>query len=95
MTSHPNAKNALIINAVIVNNADYRQPYPVMKITLSNTSGLMVASRNFAPIEYLDADINIRKGMPPHQPIQIVLEIADPGKNAVNFQFDFSFPKTN
>ena len=95
VTSHPNAKNALIINAVIVNNADYRQPYPVMKITLSNTSGLMVASRNFAPIEYLDADINIRKGMPPHQPIQIVLEIADPGKNAVNFQFDFSFPKTN
>ena len=89
ITVHPRVKGALLINAVFVNNATFIQPFPLMQITLSDITGRVIAKRRFQPAEYLDADINIRRGMTPNNPVQIVLEIADPGKDAVNFEFNF------
>jgi predicted Zn finger-like uncharacterized protein len=86
---HPRVKNALLISAIMLNNATFAQPFPIMRIQLSDTAGTLIASRNFTPSEYLDADVNTRDGMPPGQPVQIMLEIADPGTDAVNFEFDF------
>ena len=91
ITIHPRVKGALLINAVFVNNASYTQPFPLMQITLSDMSGRVIAKRRFQPAEYLDADINLRRGMMPNNPVQIVLEIADPGKDAVNFEFNFFY----
>ena len=93
ITTHPKVKNALLISAALVNESQGAQPYPVMRIRLSDTTGQILASRNFYPREYLDADINLRKGMPASNPIQINLEIIDPGKNAINFEFDFFYPR--
>jgi hypothetical protein len=45
--------------------------------------------RRFAPNEYLSKDIEQDTGMPPNTPIQVELEMMDPGSNAVNFEFDF------
>jgi hypothetical protein len=91
ITQHPRVKGALLINAVFVNKAGFAQPFPVMQITLSDLSGRVIAKRRFQPVEYLDADVNIRRGMSPNNPIQIVLEIADPGKDAENFEFNFYY----
>jgi len=93
ITTHPKVKNALLISAALVNESQNTQPYPIMRIRLSDTVGQVLASRNFNPQEYLDADINLRKGMPAGNPIQINLEITDPGKNAINFEFDFFYPR--
>jgi hypothetical protein len=93
ITVHPRVKGALLINAVFVNTADYVQPFPLMQITLSDVGGRVIAKRRFQPAEYLDADVNLRRGMPPNSPIQIVLEIADPGKDAENFEFNFFYPQ--
>lgn len=94
ITSHPRVKGALLINAIIVNNATFAQPFPAMQITLSDISGSVIAKRRFQPNEYLDADVNLRRGMPPSSPVQIGLEIADPGKDAVNFEFNFFYPNS-
>ena len=91
ITIHPRVKGALLINAVFVNNASFTQPFPLMQITLSDINGRIIAKRRFQPTEYLDADVNIRRGMTPNNPVQIVLEIADPGKDAVNFEFNFFY----
>ncbi|MBI3774077.1 MAG: DUF3426 domain-containing protein [Gammaproteobacteria bacterium] len=91
ITIHPRVKSALLINAVFVNNAGFTQPFPLMQITLSDMNGRIIAKRRFQPTEYLDADVNIRRGMTPNNPVQIVLEIADPGKDAVNFEFNFFY----
>jgi len=91
ITIHPRVKGALLINAVFVNNASFTQPFPLMQITLSDMNGRVIAKRRFQPTEYLDADVNIRRGMMPNNPVQIVLEIADPGKDAVNFEFNFFY----
>lgn len=92
ITSHPRVKGALLINAIIVNTATFSQPFPAMQITLSDINGTVIAKRRFQPVEYLDADMNLRRGMPPNSPVQIGLEIADPGKDAVNFEFNFFHP---
>lgn len=94
ITSHPRVKGALLINAIIVNNATFSQPFPAMQITLSDINGSVIAKRRFQPNEYLDADVNLRRGMPTDSPIQIGLEIADPGKDAVNFEFNFFYPNS-
>jgi predicted Zn finger-like uncharacterized protein len=86
---HPQEDNALLINASIANRADFTQPYPVFEISFSDTTGKAVAMRRFLPAEYHDAGNDTAVGMAPDVPVQIVLEILDPGDQAVSFQFGF------
>ncbi len=88
--SHPERPNALVVNATFVNTADFPQPFPVMRLRFTDIQGRVVAERQFQPHEYLGRDIDIERGMPPGVPIHITLEIADPGQEAVNFEFDFT-----
>jgi len=87
--SHPKSKKALLVSATIINNAPFTQPYPGMQLNFSDMNGEKVAMRNFLPKDYLPSKTNIEKGMESNVPIQLELEIVDPGKNAVNFEFDF------
>lgn len=91
ITIHPRVKRALLINATIVNTAEFAQPFPMMQITLSDINSTVIAKRHFQPAEYLDADINLRSGMLPNRAFQTSLTMADPGKDSVNFKINF-FP---
>jgi hypothetical protein len=86
---HPRANDALLINASIANRADFTQPYPVFEVSFSDTTGKSVAMRRFLPAEYLEAGSDTTTGMAPDVPVQIVLELQDPGDQAVSFQFGF------
>jgi len=86
---HPTTKGALLISATIINNANYQQPYPNFTVKLSNLSGKTTAQRFFAPQDYLGKLSNKLLLMPPKQPIRIALEVVDPGKEAINFEFKF------
>lgn len=85
--SHPSAKHALIAGTTLINNAKFSQPYPLLTLTFSDITGTKVAQRRFTPREYLKSGTNIRAGMTPDLPVQVELELVDPGKNAVNFEF--------
>ncbi len=86
---HPRVAGALLINATLVNRADFSQPYPTLEVTFSNSSGAPIAARRFDPAEYLGEQVDITAGMPKDAPLQVVLEIEDPGEDAVSFQFEF------
>ena len=86
--SHPRFPNALLIDATLVNQADFTQPYPLLEIRFSDLNNQLVAGRRFRPSEYLPPDTSIKAGMPPQRQVHITLEIADPGKDAVSFQFE-------
>jgi predicted Zn finger-like uncharacterized protein len=86
---HPQADAALLINARIANRAGFPQPYPVFEISFSDVAGKPVAMRRFLPAEYLGAGSDTAAGMAPDVPLQIVLELQDPGDQAVSFQFGF------
>lgn len=86
---HPDEKNALLISAVMVNKAAFAQPYPDIKIRLSDLSGNIVAERSFSEKTYMGHLSNPFLLMKPNTPVHIHFEVVDPGKDAVNFEFSF------
>lgn len=87
--SHPNVDNALMITAVIVNQAAFAQQFPVLQISFTNLVGDIVMARRFLPAEYLNTGSENIDDMEPGLPIQITLEVIDPGKNATAYEFNF------
>jgi len=85
----PKHKNALLITATIVNKADFKQPYPGLRVSLFDLSGNVVARRRFTPEEYMGELASPFLLMTPRTPVQITLEVKDPGNDAINFAFDF------
>ena len=92
--SHPNEKSALMVNVTMKNNAAIAQPYPVMQIDFSDIRGDTVAARRFWPKEYLTTEHQQNNSEQPYllQPntsASISLEIQDPGKQAMTYEFNF------
>ena len=92
--SHPNKKNALMVNVTMKNNADFAQPYPVLQIEFSDIRGGTVAARRFLPAEYLpvegqQADAEQSSMLQPDTSSSITMEIQDPGKQAMTYEFNF------
>lgn len=87
--SHPNMGNALLITAEIENNAEYTQAYPNLELAFSDINQKLLARRTFTPEQYLGEGVKPDQGMPAKVPVKIVLEIVDPGPEAVNFAFNF------
>lgn len=87
--SHPSVDNALMITAVIVNQAEFAQRFPVLQISFTNLVGDVIMARQFKPGEYLNADEENLTEMQPGLPIQITLEVVDPGNNATAYEFNF------
>ena len=86
---HPTRPEALLIKATLVNMAAFAQPFPDMEITLSDLTGAVVARRRFRPREYLGSYWHPFLLMRPDQPVQVTLEVLNPGQDAVNFEFAF------
>lgn len=85
--THPSAKNALRVDAIIVNRAPFEQIYPIVHLTLLDLDGAPVASRGFLPSEYLPGEL-LGEPMVPDQPVGITLELRDPG-GVSGFEFTF------
>jgi predicted Zn finger-like uncharacterized protein len=86
---HPRYRDALLVDATFMNAADFSQPYPVLQLEFSDTSGNLLAARRFEPAEYLDKSINIQQGMPPRLPVHAVLELQWLKQTSVSFEFKF------
>lgn len=86
---HPSVEGALIVSATLRNDADFAQPYPTVGITLSDLDEKRIAMRRFAPREYLGDARTIEQGLAAGASTALVFEIADPGRNAVAFEFKF------
>ncbi len=87
--SHPSARNALVIDAVIINEAKFEQHFPNIALYFSDINNQTVAQRLIKPEEYLSSEALGWGKMPSQQPIHISLELVDPGKEAVNYSLKF------
>jgi hypothetical protein len=56
---------------------------------MSDINGTQTAGRWFQPQEYLAYDADLDAGMPPGEPVHLMLEVVDPGSEVVSFQFNF------
>lgn len=87
--THPRYNNALYINVVFINKSRFYQAYPVIEFKLSDINQQPVAGRYFLPEAYMDKATNILEGIKPNVPVHAVIEINDPGAQAVNYDFEF------
>lgn len=89
--SHPTTRNALIIDTVITNHADFPQDFPNLALYFSDLNNKTIAQKLIEPEQYLNAEVLAWGQMPSKEAIHISLEIVDPGKEAVNYTLRF-FP---
>ncbi|MDQ8035779.1 MAG: DUF3426 domain-containing protein [Pedobacter sp.] len=85
---HPTEENALVVDAIVKNNARFPQPMPALLLRFTNNGNEVVASRLLKPMEYLRGEARLLRRMPPDTPIRISLDIVDPGTTAVNYSLD-------
>ncbi len=83
--SHPGYENGLLVDAVIINNAGFDQPFPQLTLQFEDLQGEVVAQRHFKPEEYLRGELTGAVFMPVNQAVRLELEILDPGDRAVSF----------
>jgi predicted Zn finger-like uncharacterized protein len=85
---HATVEGALVVDAIVKNNARFPQPMPVLLLRFSNNANEVVASRQLKPMDYLRGEARLLRRMPPDTPIRISLDIVDPGATAVNYSLD-------
>jgi len=85
----PENRSQLVVNAVIINRADFEQPFPAIALTFSNLNGDVVAQSIFTPDEFLAGEGRELSAMPKDTPVRIAINIRDPGKDAVNYNLNF------
>ncbi|MEZ5465847.1 MAG: zinc-ribbon and DUF3426 domain-containing protein [Lysobacteraceae bacterium] len=85
---HPSVPGALLVQLSFRNAADFDQIWPQLELGMLDLSGKPLALRRFEAAEYLGSapstDV-LRSG----QSAEVTLEIADPGKEAIAYAFDF------
>jgi hypothetical protein len=64
----------------------------VMILSFNSATNGVIALREFAPEEYLDPALRQFSQMPPNTPVQVELDIIDPGPFAVNYTLAFRRP---
>jgi predicted Zn finger-like uncharacterized protein len=86
--SHERYQGALTIVATLQNRAAFAQPYPAVEVVMRDLGGKVVAVRRFLPQEYL-AGNTAALLLAPQGTAQLVLDVVDPGAEAVGFEFTF------
>ncbi len=87
--TNPENRSQLVVDAVIINRADFEQPFPAIALTFSNLNGDVVAQSLFTPGEYLAGEGKELNAMPTDTPVRIAINIRDPGRDAVNYNILF------
>ncbi|MBV1881636.1 MAG: zinc-ribbon and DUF3426 domain-containing protein [Pseudomonadales bacterium] len=90
---HPTQVNALVVDAIIYNRANFEQAFPTLQLSFSDLDGVLVAQRDFLPSEYRQGELLSIQAMPSNTPIHLSLEIVDPGPKAVNYRLKFHYLK--
>ena len=85
---HPRYVDSLLITATLVNHADFTQPYPIVEVVMTDLEQKQIARRRFLPSDYLVGD-NAGEGLRAETEVPLMLEVLDPGKKAVGFEFKF------
>lgn len=89
---HPEFPNALAIDVILYNRAEFEQPFPVLEMQFADSSGRQLASRRFRPEEYLSGELAGVELMPPQTPIHVALSMLDPGHQARSYRLEFHSP---
>jgi hypothetical protein len=71
------------------NDAEGRQHYPELQLSLLDNQGRVLVRRRLAPREYLSSAPAPRAVLAPGEVVSVALDFRDPGRQATGFAIDF------
>jgi len=89
MHTHPTRSGILVLSLTFVNLASRNQEFPELEVTLTDASNQPVARRRLQPAEYLRPGADIDAGLAADVYLPVLLELGDPGEQAVGFEIQF------
>ena len=92
VSSHPYISDALIVDAMVRNSAQFKQRFPSVKLQFQNRNGGLVASRIFTIDEYLGSKLRDIEYIPPKTEVRFAMEILDPGSEVIEYEMSVVVP---
>lgn len=83
--SHPRLKGALELSFIFRNDAAEPQAFPGLELSFKDPANTLLANRLLLPADYLPPELRPLTAMPAHSSVQVMLELVDPGAEAVNY----------
>jgi len=83
---HPTVRQTLRIRIAMVNRAKFAQPYPLLEVSLSDSSGQLLARRSFKAAQYLAHPERGGTEMLPSVLVNGLLDVANPDNKAVGYE---------
>jgi len=84
--NHPTIENVKLLDAILTNQAPFRQPFPTLILEYTDINGERVADQAFTPADYLRGELTGIKLMPTNTRIYVSIPFSAPGNEAVNYQ---------
>ena len=91
---HKRLEGAITAHIILLNSANFEQPYPALHLSFADLKGRPITSRTFQPATYLNAINNNVELMPINQPVQLSLELMSPGSRAVSYKLELLAPES-
>jgi predicted Zn finger-like uncharacterized protein len=89
MHTHPTRSGILVLSLTFVNLAQHSQEFPQLEVTLLDAASQPVARRRLQPADYLRPGADIKSGLAKDVYLPVLLELGDPGEQAVGFEIRF------
>ena len=89
MHTHPTRSGILVLSLTFVNLSQRKQEFPELEITLMDAANQPVAQRRLQPVDYLRPGADIQTGLAADVYLPVLLELGDPGDQAVGFEIRF------
>jgi predicted Zn finger-like uncharacterized protein len=80
------ASGPLRVRASILNTTGQTQPFPLLRVTLTDRFGAHLGSRDFEPTDYVGRPV--RRLLAPGERADATVDIQDPGRSAESFELD-------
>lgn len=87
--ANPEVASALLVDAIIVNEAKFPQPFPDIELRFSALDGSPVKTHVYHSADYLAGELKGVRMIAPMTPVHIALDVEDPGPQAVNYEMAF------
>ena len=84
----PEKPGVLHVDAIIRNDAGFRQPFPDVYLRFSSVRGDTLAARRFAPSEYLAGEMSGVRMIPAQTEVRISFSVVDPGAEALGYSLE-------
>jgi len=78
----------MVVRAGLTNRASFTQPLPVLRLQLEDRYGVMIAERDFEPVDYLQDPTRATRPLAPGESREAELVLADPGTDAVGYRLE-------